>query len=148
MVHRPSFVDWQVPTPDAALPPMADEIMLVVYRGKVTLGVYHDTLEHGRIKRGWRIAVTPGARWEVVRNPPTAWASLPSYKPPQQPEPDKLPSQHFDTTSGSPCLRCSEPTILGWAVRNGSGYVFLNCIACGWNTETADPRKLPRVPNR
>ena len=122
--------------------------MLVVYRGKVTLGVYHDNRSNmAGIKRGWRIAVTPGARWEVVRNPnPTAWASLPSYKPPQQTRTGQaaIPAfRHHQRLALPALLRAHHPR-LGSVVGMLSGHVFLNCIACGWNTSvsTADPRKI------
>ncbi len=155
MVHRPSFVDWQVPTSDTALPPMADEIMLVVYRSKVTLGVYYDTLERGRSQDAWHsFSPSPGRamgsgsqsthRLGVAAQLQTAPATRP---PATRAGQAAIPAfRHHQQLALPALLRAHHPRLgrQEWQRPRSSS----TAPPARWNTETADPRKLPRVPNR
>lgn len=68
-------IPWQRLTTDP--PPVTDEVVMVFYDNKPTLGIYWSFIFGKNRSRGWRVSLTPGTTWNWVRTPPTHWAPLP-----------------------------------------------------------------------
>jgi hypothetical protein len=71
----PAVISWQRLVTDP--PPVTDEVVMVFYDNRPTLGIYLSVITHRNRGRGWRVSVSPGTVWTWVRTPPTHWASLP-----------------------------------------------------------------------